>query len=1163
MKTIDHHQTVRARSLACAIALAFSICGENALAQITVDFSPVPLTTAIAVSPNLMYIHDDSNSMYWSYLPDNIHWRNLSGSLPIDFPYELYMSPQLNMAYYNPNFRYLPPPAPKHIVVRDADGNIVGDGTLGNAKFTAAWFNGYDLENNGRNASGYYSSDKTATATMTPENTVYRKVDLSKDFMPTSEWSKLMGSSFNSYLIAGSRGAISEFLPVIRKGAARYYNCPLSAWNKWPNLSTGSSNFNLGLCTQHIIQTEEQKQNFANWYSYYRTRNYIAKAGIGRAFDQLDSSIRVGWGLINKINTNVDGKTVTAVMEGVRPFNQSRKDTFLDWLYKIQTESMNNTPPFKSQLYGLSKTSGTPLRAALDGVGQYYDRTNTTNLGPWAENPASPGSAANEKNAECRKSFAILMTDGYWNGNAAATSGASGNADGSAGYPFADTYSGTLADVAYYYWSRDLVPSVANKVPKTPVPGKIDQYRDPAEYQHMTTFTIGLGMTGTIKREDALNAMNNLGARNISWPQPASDSLNNIDDLLHAGINGHGDSFSATNPAEFVTGMQSIINSVNSVQRLSSGKLETNTTEISSNTRIYRSGYKPSDWSGELTAHDPNTESSSSELGVEIWRASEQMPTPVSRRIYTRSNNVGATFQWSSLDFAQQGALGGMTGGMINTAHGQKILDFIRGSGSNEGHLIGQFRERTRSVARAPLGDSPHNTPVYVKYTDAEMIFLGANDGMLHAFDAADGTERFAYIPAAVIPNLPMLTFSNGYSVDGEILVTTPSQTPGKYMLVGALGRGGKALYGLDVTRPKAFAAADVRWEVNGNNCFDPNPMSMYLGNVLGEFAYVEIGGVPSAAFGNGYNSCNGKAALGIVNVDTGGLNFIKASDDFGNGLAAPVIWNFPGSDKTLAYAGDLHGKLWKFDMKTLGAPIKLFDAGAGKPITSRVTAAVLGDDNKSFLFFGTGRYLSLSDKRTTTQQSFYGLIDENHDTVIPAADLQLRTFGPPSMVGGLPARSVVPLPGNSNKKGWMLNLIEPGERIVNPPLIVKTQHGEVAVFTSIIPPVGDSCSPKGSGWLYFVDAKTGGPLDFVFLDINGDGKFDENDMTSAIKLGDKIGMLGATKIVGARIDNEGHIAGGTRLVVSAQDSPDSAVVDMTPETKPQSGRILWREITD
>jgi type IV pilus assembly protein PilY1 len=1165
MKTPDHpYRTLRARPLSYAVALTLSIYSINAWAQTGgVAFPPMPLTVSTSVPPNLLYIHDDSNSMQWSFMPDDIHRYiqavgNSSMLTTAIFdkmatyrvPFEFYMSPDFNKAYYNPAFNYLPPPAPPGVAVIDADGRNVTDGTLGNAKYTAAWYNGYDLTY--RNSSGSYISGIT------------RRVNLATEYIPTDFWSAILGSSFGDYYnpVIGTARLPGEFLPVA-KGAASYWRCPAEAWAGYPTPTTTAANYKLNLCTKHTITTDAEKQNFANWYAYYRTRNYASKAGIGRAFEQLDPSIRVGWGLINKRASVVDGKSVTTVQQGVRPFDRVRKTEFLNWLYKIQPEAATNSPVFVNGYSGgTNHDNGTPLRKALDGAGQYYDRS-TGNLGPWADNPASPRANNLETAAACRKSFTILMTDGYWNGLSASTAGANGNADGAAGYPFSDGYAGTLADVAWYYWSKKLVPGdIDSKVPKTPYPGTTNRYHDNATWQHMNTFTIGLGVEGRIRKELPFRAMQDPSAGTINWPNPAlgESDPGRVDDLLHAAVNGHGDFFSASNPDEFVTGMQSIINSVNSVQRLFSGKLEANTTDTakaSGRIHIYKSSYKPSDWSGELTAHDPNTASTLSELGAEVWRASEQMPTPASRRIYTRSNNVGATFLWGNLDSTQQVALGGMMGGMINTVYGQQVLDFIRGSGSNEGRLIGQFRERTRSsTARAPLGDSPHNAPVYVKYSDAEMVFLGANDGMLHAFDATDGAERFAYVPAAVIPNLPMLTASNGYSVDGEILVTTPSQTPGKYLLVGALGRGGKALYGLDVTRPKAFAAADVRWEINGNNCFDLNLTPKYIGNILGGFSYIEIGGTPSAAFGNGYNSCNGKAALGIVNVETGSLNFIKASDDLGNGLAAPMIWSVPGSDKTFAYAGDLLGKLWKFDMKTLGAPIKLFDAGASKPITSRVTAAVLGD-NQNFIFFGTGRYLAVTDKSTTTQQSFYGLIDKNYDTVIPATDLQLRTFGPAGVVGGATVRSVIPLPGNSHssKKGWMLDLIEPGERVVNPPIIYSTQDDEVIIFTTITPPAGgDSCSPKGSGYTYLVDAQTGSALDSVLVDLNGDGKFDERDtlngaVPSAIKF--DIGMLGAPTIVDGK------------LIICAQDSSDCIALKLRPTAKPQSGRILWREITD
>src|SRR3546814_19378374 len=94
---------------------------------------------------------------------------------------------------------------------------------------------------------------------------------------------------------------------------------------------------------------------------------------------------------------------------------------------------------------------------------------------------------------------------------------------------------------------------------------------------------------------------------------------------------------------------------------------------------------------------------------------------------------------------------------------------------------------------------------------DNEMIYVGANDGMLHAFSATNGQERFAYVPAgidfAALGTLsdPKYSPRHRYFVDGTVMVPSPAQAAGKNYLVATLGRGGTGLFALAMTAPKTF----------------------------------------------------------------------------------------------------------------------------------------------------------------------------------------------------------------------------------------------------------------------------------------------------------------------------------------------------------------------
>ena len=1202
--------TIRAQPLAHAVAMAIAIYSGNTLAQ-TVNFPPVPLSTATAVPANLLYIHDDSNSMYWSFMPDEIHWQSPGTPNGYDFvfysvPFEFYRSPDFNKMYYNPAVRYVPPPAPPGVTVIGADGQPVTDGTLGNAQFSNAWYNGYDLETRNQAASYISYTNPTPSPGTTPnvagvpgtKGTVYRRVNLGTSFIQTDYSSMIFGkgypapnSNYRGYPIQGVRqGSYSaygsttnscywthwydglcgagEFLPM-NPEPAHYYRCQPSAWSSYPNPAVGP--FNTGKCEKFIITSEAEKQNFANWYSYYRTRNYASKAGIGRAFEKLDPNVRLGWGLINKKNfALIDGKNVNTVIQGVRTFDQARKKQFLEWLYKVQPASMNNPPVFISTLASTEKDAGgTPLRRALDSAGQYFDRQTLPNsLGPWADNPASSTTVPTaEKAAACRKSFTILMTDGYWNSAAAATPGiVNVNVDGNAPNPFRDSYANTLADISWYYWSKKLVPAtIPSKVPKTPVPGTPSKFRDDAEYQHMTTFTIGLGVAGKIDKDKAFRAIHDPSAGSITWPNPLLDNAasEKIDDLLHAAVNGHGDFFSASNPEEFVTGMSNIINAVNSAQKLSSGNLDSDASQVSTDTHIFRTYFRPGDWSGELQKL-ATVARKESWTNVEVWRASEQMPSPAARKIYTRnSNNSGTPFIWNDLDSTLQSALRGPS----QSLDGHKVLEYIRGSNANEGPASNQFRFRYRFAHnRAPLGASPNNSPVFVKYgNNKTSIFLGADDGMLHAFDGASGAEQFAYIPSALVPKLAGLTNEYGSYVDGNALVTTPAQTPNHYLLVGALGRGGKGLYGLDVTNPTAFHGDNVKWELNSPQiCPDPDSGSTYLGNVIGSLAYANINGKPSVVFGNGYNSCSDKAALGIVNIVDGSANFIKASDELNNGLAAPRIFENTTTHGVSAYAGDLHGKMWKFGLiPLLGTSTKIFETGtSNQPITAPPLAMLLNTDSeakKTYVYFGTGRYLSASDKTTTAQQSLYGVLDANASA--PSLDeLERRTLALSTEIPG--TKTTAKLPSNINmddKKGWYIPLTEKGERVVHAPVSFRG----LIIFTTIIPPIdGDGLDPcsikKGSGWLYSINPKTGDTVPITFTDLVTGAEVHSNIQIGAPGLLD--GMPGQAIVIG---DNEIILCGPDsdncmHLEGRNNDPPPEDETNTLPK-----GRISWREIVN
>ncbi len=383
---------------------------------------------------------------------------------------------------------------------------------------------------------------------------------------------------------------------------------------------------------------------------------------------------------------------------------------------------------------------------------------------------------------------------------------------------------------------------------------------------------------------------------------------------------------------------------------------------------------------------------------------------------------------------------------------------------------------------------------------------MGANDGMLHAFNALTGAERFAYVPGGInysdLASLSDPQYSHKYFVDGPVVVSTKKQTPSKNYLVGALGRGGKGVFGLDVTTPTNFRTNDVLWERSSDTD---------MGQVLGEPLVVTLNnGTKAVLVSNGVNSSSKTAALFILNITTGAVikeiktNVGDASNE--NGLFAPRGWDNDGNGTVdEVYAGDLRGNLWKFDLNGAtasswglalgGSP--LFQTKSGQPITAGLGLARDPITGKRWIFVGTGSFLTAADVTNNTVQSMYGIIDDGTSTAVQISDLTKRNIVVATTLSGKLVRG---FEGNSTldntKKGWYIDLDNPtaGERIVSNPRV----KGSVLLTASIIPPTTNTCDAGGTGYINALDAFSGTSLSSPFFDVNGDGKVDDNDKVSA-----------------------------------------------------------------
>ena len=517
----------------------------------------------------------------------------------------------------------------------------------------------------------------------------------------------------------------------------------------------------------------------------------------------------------------------------------------------------------------------------------------------------------------------------------------------------------------------------------------------------------------------------------------------------------------------------------------SAGNITSNGQQIEGGSKVFQTLFNSASWDGELFAY-PVTASGVST--TPSWRASEQLPGDSAREIYTwkDATTKGIEFDWDELSDGQRAVLGD-----------EAVLDFLRGDQSKEILNGGTYRNRNER-----LGDFVHSSPYYVKDTDT--VYVGGNDGMLHAFSASTGAELFAYIPGLVFGKLPALAspgYTHTFYVDGDIAVSSRTQTPDKNILVASAGRGAKGLFALDVSAPGTFGASQVLWEYDG--ALDPN-----LGYVLGrpQIATLEDGTV-AAIVGNGHNSINGTAVLYVFNLQTGDV--IRRIDTLvggDNGMSTPTLWDSNGNGKIeTIYAGDLKGNVWRLDPSGTAAPFRLFTAefvdsdgiAQPQPITAQVTVARntrTSDPNygKTFVFFGTGSYVYAADPTDTQVQSWYGLIDDG--TAIVREDLKEREFDSAGTVAGYAVRvfGAATADDMTDKKGWYIDLDYPaasGERIVTRSNVY--QFLEPVLLASSIVPDADPCRAGGGGYINAIDPFTGGRLAYSPVDLNDDGLFE------------------------------------------------------------------------
>ena len=473
------------------------------------------------------------------------------------------------------------------------------------------------------------------------------------------------------------------------------------------------------------------------------------------------------------------------------------------------------------------------------------------------------------------------------------------------------------------------------------------------------------------------------------------------------------------------------------------GPITLSDNDLANGSILFRGAFENNTWQGSLFAYDlvgpiitqpPKMSALDKFAELETLNPDTYWQT---RNIVFGASNGGTKFTWANLTPDERAVLGN---------DGEIIVNYVRGDRTEE--------ENGRRVRGSLLGAIIRSNPVYIggPLTNSNSnrtphVYVGANDGMLHAFDAATGEETWAYIPSMLLPSLPFLAdypYIPTHYVDGALSaedVKFPNSTSWNTVLVGGLGAGGKGLFAVDVTSPGSKVAPDqkVLWELTSDSDND-------MGYVFGASSIVKLGDNKwYAANGNGFGSVSGNAVLYLIDIEAGTAKKASTTNTNGvsSGLSSPAFIDANGDGKMdIAYAGDLQGDLWRFNLVNPNAvtPIKVYDGNPNQPIA--VKPDVTRHPSGGFLvLFGTGgTYTAINANNDT--QAIIGVrdIDVSGVGAIEPTDLLQRTLSEELFYVDTnnaaieTVRTIVNASTKiSNERGWMISL-PVGEQLLTPP---------------------------------------------------------------------------------------------------------------------------------
>ncbi|HSC75873.1 MAG TPA: PilC/PilY family type IV pilus protein [Pseudomonadales bacterium] len=699
---------------------------------------------------------------------------------------------------------------------------------------------------------------------------------------------------------------------------------------------------------------------------------------------------------------------------------------------------------------------------------------------------------------------------------------------------------------------------------------------------------------------------------------------------------GPGESFFAYTPQQLAKSLTTVFNKINKL-KASASAVSASTKQLGTESLVFQGSFNTEDWSGKVTAYyiDKNNDGKLDKPLIEKWNSTSTLAT------YSQTAaGKGKLFTWregvtaagagaialnagtlASLPATQQAGIGGAAGlswylgTALSAPYRPQPANGYLGDVLNADPLyVSAFNNGYSTDSCLPSGCPGSNA--YAAYVATNrptkdaltgldipntgrkpMLYVGANDGMMHALEANTGDELMAFIPAGVFQDW-VDTNGDGTKQAGEATEnklfsrTQDSYTGGshryfldglstandvwngsawKTYLVGALGRGGRSVFALDITDPASgFSTSNVLWEFT-----NPNLGYTYGKPLIARFADNEF----YAVFANGLESRDGKASVFVVKMSDPTVyhELTIPLATTGNGMMAVQVALGPNRNVSAIYGGDMLGNIWRFNMSTAGswpAGAKLFTAtdngGKAQAITGGIRLGVNADVAGTLVYFGTGKYFETKDGDYATHSntpnpdadvhSFYAVLDAGDAASLgkTRTNLLQQTFTTSGTIRTSTANNTAPVSTNmytSTVRGWYIDLLnngtKEGERVVTAPLLA----GGRIIFVSMVPISGDRCVATGTSWLNELNALDGNKLTDAVLDTDGDG--DITDETTPVSSVSAEGFISEPTIISGT-NKDLKIMGSTSEGNSIQGVAEKTGAATIPGG---SGRMSWQQL--